>query len=642
MIFNRCLDGYYDVENQLPSYMSKMAAEYFEREDREKKSIQTKEQFEERRRHIREYFIDAIGGLDIPKTPLNPMCTGEIDKGKYKIEKIIFESQPGVYVTSNLYRPAKIAGKAPGILFACGHAYEAKAGLAYQKVCIDLALNGFIVLAVDPTGQGERMQYYNKGTGKIEVGWGTTEHSYGGLQCNLTGSSIARYFIWDLIRGLDYLESLPDVDPDRLGITGNSGGGTQTSYMMLMDERLKVAVPCCYITSREEYMKTGQAHDSEQNIYGAIVEGINNDDFISAFAPKPALIGAVESDFFCVEGTLASYARAKHVYSLYDSIDNISLCLVEGVHGYNDGLRQGAVNWFLRHLKGEDREFVTDLELLETLICEPEELWCTKKGQVKAEFDDVRTIFEMNKEYFNENRYSPIEDIDMLRQRMDRVLNMPKEKSNIYPRIICTEQVDDIEVSKIFFPSQRDIMVSGLYMSKQEDSHNCTILVLDGGTNSVGEEQHLIDKLLDRGDVFVFDPRGVGAVKSRNINSRDYSDIYGTEYKLNSDAIMMKTSLTALRTYDVIRAYDFINLKYPDMKVSFAGKGISALYTLFATVYIDAIDKVYLMDMIDSFEDLINTEFYDFNIGYEIYGILKEFDIPEIICVLETKIDRSL
>lgn len=116
---------------------------------------------------------------------------------------------------------------------------------------------------------------------------GTMEHSYAGLQCTLVGANIARYFIWDLVRAVDFLESLPEVDSTRIGLTGNSGGGTQSSYVMLVEPRIKVAVPCTYITSREEYMKTGQAHDSEQNIFKAIVTGLNYDDFISCFAPKP-------------------------------------------------------------------------------------------------------------------------------------------------------------------------------------------------------------------------------------------------------------------------------------------------------------------------------------------------------------------
>jgi hypothetical protein len=161
-MFRPFLDGYYDVENQLPEYVKRKAFEFFKKEEEEKNSIKTIEEFEKRRERIRCHFLEAIGGLNIEKTDLNPVYTGTIERDKYTIKKAIFQSLPEFYVTANLYIPKGITGKAPAVLFACGHWEWAKSCPEYQRICIELVNNGFAVLAVDPVGQGERMQYYDK------------------------------------------------------------------------------------------------------------------------------------------------------------------------------------------------------------------------------------------------------------------------------------------------------------------------------------------------------------------------------------------------------------------------------------------------------------------------------------------------
>ncbi|CAK4863939.1 unnamed protein product, partial [Aphanomyces euteiches] len=243
------------------------------------------------------------------KTALKPECTGEIEREEYTIRKVVFQSLPGIYVTANLYVPKGDGRPYPAVLFTCGHIEAGKAAPIYQKVCIELVRNGMVVLAIDPVSQGERMQGYDPVIGRTHVRW-HAEHTYLGLQCELAGRHIIRYFVWDLIRSVDYLCDLEEVDATSIGVTGNSGGGIQSILAMLADERIAAAAPCTYISSREAYMKTGQSQDGEQILDGAISEGMDYDDYITLFAPKPVLIGAVESDFFCLEGTVASFEQA--------------------------------------------------------------------------------------------------------------------------------------------------------------------------------------------------------------------------------------------------------------------------------------------------------------------------------------------
>ncbi len=641
MSFGDFLSGYYDVGVQLPEYLKKKAQSYFEKEALEKESIKTREDFEKRRDRIRKFYIESIGGLDFERTPLNSVCTGIVEREGYSIKKIIFQSLPGIYVTSNLYMPDNIKGKAPAILFASGHAENAKAYPKYQKVCIDLVKNGFIVLSVDPICQGERMQHYDIRAGRNLVRW-HADHTYLGLQCELVGSSIVRYFLWDLIRAVDYLCSLPEVDPDRIGMTGNSGGAMQTTFMMMGDDRIKAAMPCTYITSREGYMRTGQPQDGEQITFGAISRGINFDDYITCFAPKPVMIGAVESDFFVIEGVLQTYERARKIYRLLGCEDNVRLGLVKGTHEYNDELRQIAVNWFTEIFKGEKGNFVTDPGMK---VEDVRTLQCTESGQVMAEFGDARTVFELNAEYYQKNRYTYTSDLTEIKRRLKKILNMPESRDRIYPRVISTRRInneanimDDLNHRNIFFFSEKDIMVAGIYVEVVgRESDRCTILVLEEGANDIYKENDLVNVLLKKGDVFAFDPRGMGVVKSRPVNGRPFYEVFGTEYKLNCDAMMMEQSLMGYRVYDILRACDFIRQEYPNKKISLAGKGIGALYALFATVLDDDVDGAHLINMISSFEDIALKRYYRYDPRYSIYGVLKELDIPMLLEALKEK-----
>ncbi len=641
MSFGSNAGGYCNVNYQLPRYIERKAAEFFEEEDRIKKSISTIEEFEKRRAEVKKFFFEAIGGLDFERTPLNDVCTGIIEKERYWIKNIIFQSQPGIYVTSNLYIPKNIEGKAPAVLFALGHCENSKAAPVYQKVCIDLVNNGFIVLAMDPISQGERMQCYDKEAGMNLVRW-HTEHSYLGFQCELTGSSIIRYLLWDLIRGMDYLCSLPEVDETRIGITGNSGGGIQSTLLMMADERLSAAAPCTYVTSREEYMKIGATLDCEEISYGAISAGPNHDDFISFFAPKPVLIGTVDSDYFPIEGSVKTYERAKRVYRLFGCEDKVKLGVAKGTHGFNDELRQIVVNWFIETLKGEPGNFITDPNM-------PTEdkrlLLCTKTGQVLEEFEDARTVHDLIVDYYRKHKYSYTRDREEIKNRLKKLLNMPVCNDRIYPRISSETRIDnshyimdDYIQSNIAFFSEKDIIVGGIYTEiAGRRADKCTILVMDEGVNEIYREDDLLSKLLREGDVFAFDPRGAGVFKCGDMGSTTYYDMYGTEYKLNYNAMMMQKPLVGQRVFDILRACEYVRQRCPEIRLGMAGKGISSIYVLFAAVLNDDVESVYAVNMPLSYESLVTTRFYRYDVRYSLYGVLKELDIPLILDVFDNK-----
>ncbi|MBM3740755.1 MAG: acetylxylan esterase, partial [Acidobacteria bacterium] len=221
----------------LSSYLQGIAQRQLDARRREVDAIQTKEQYEARKKRLRAAALRMIGGLDDARNPLNARKTGTLGRDGYRVDKVYYESRPRFYVTANLYVP-KGTGPFPAVLQPVGHSVTAKNRAFYQKIALSLVNKGFVVLTYDPIGQGERRIYWDNDLGDSKAGGTTAEHSMVGWQSLLGGESVARFRIWDGIRGIDYLQSLPEVDKERIGVTGCSGGGTLTTYIAALDDRV--------------------------------------------------------------------------------------------------------------------------------------------------------------------------------------------------------------------------------------------------------------------------------------------------------------------------------------------------------------------------------------------------------------------
>src|SRR6185295_8944836 len=192
-------------------------------------SLRTEGQLLELRAAIRARLLDLLGGLPAERTPLNARIVGTIPMHGYRIEKLVFESQPGVHVTALVYVPDAPAGRKPAVLVACGHAPDGKSFRNYQELSGQLALRGYVVICWDPVGQGERSQFWDAARGRSRYNLVCGEHAVlGNLAC-LAGTSLNRYEIWDGMRALDYLLTRDDVDGSRIAVTGTSGGGQQAT-----------------------------------------------------------------------------------------------------------------------------------------------------------------------------------------------------------------------------------------------------------------------------------------------------------------------------------------------------------------------------------------------------------------------------
>src|SRR6266699_655687 len=294
-------------------WMDQIAQQQLERREKAIAEIHTVAGAQRRKHVVREKLMELLGGLPDYNGPLNPRITGRIQNESYTIEKVIFESLPGYFVTANLYRPNQ-SGRYPGILLQSGHTQEGKP--EGQRLAANLALKGFVVLAFDPVGQGEREQTYDPRVDRSLAGWSVPEHIQAGAQSVLIGESVARYFIWDAKRALDYLVSRPEVDPARLGAVGCSGGGALTAFIGALDPRLKAVAPACFIDSYR-MLFAGPNPDSEMSPPHLLFSGLDMADYVELSAPTSWLILATEGDYFTPDGAKLVYEEARRWFGLY-------------------------------------------------------------------------------------------------------------------------------------------------------------------------------------------------------------------------------------------------------------------------------------------------------------------------------------
>jgi dienelactone hydrolase len=340
-------------------------------------------------RAVREKIRASFGPFP-EKTPLNAKVTGVVRRDGYDIEKVIFESRPGFLVTANLYVPRGRKLPLPGVVGTCGHSTNGKAAEPYQSFAQGLARLGYVCLIYDPIGQGERLQY-----GHVEKARrprpGVGEHLLAGNQQFLVGEFLGAWRAWDGIRALDYLLTRKEVDPRHVGVTGNSGGGTMTTWLCGVEPRWTMAAPSCFVTTFRRNMENELPADTEQCPPRALALGLDHADFLAALAPKPVIILGQEKDFFDARGTEEAFGRLRGLYRLLGAEDNVRLFIGPRPHGYARENREAMYRWFNRATGASE-----EVKEPELVIEKDETLWCTPKGQV-ADLKS-RTVFSFTRE----------------------------------------------------------------------------------------------------------------------------------------------------------------------------------------------------------------------------------------------------
>ncbi|MFC7622558.1 alpha/beta hydrolase family protein [Microlunatus sp. GCM10028923] len=574
----RGLGGYLDAGAQWRDHVFRRTESELRRWHAVNDRLATPADVAARQQDIRAAAADLLGAR-VPADPPAARTTGVVRTSAYRIEKLIIEAGPGRGITANLYRPERLDGPAGAVLVLCGHAAESKAYPQYQAVAARLARNGLVALVVDPFGQGERRQFPDR----PDLAQPTADHLRSGTECWWAGRSSGRYFVRDAMRAVDFLAARPEVDPARIGVTGNSGGGTQTALLMMIDDRIAAAAPATFLTSRGHYLRTGQAQDPEQVIIGGTAAGLDHEDALIAMAPRPVLVLAADYDFFPIEGTVASVQRAGRAYRILGAEDRLRLHRTRGGHAYHPELAQAACAFFVEHLGG-DRDRPLDETEPEPL--DPAELACTRTGQLITDGEFTATIADLSR--VDSERVGVAEPVpDRLAWLAGQVEAGRDPAADPYPRWFPATDHDlggtAARVRPVYWWSERDLVNAALLITPADRPYrSLTLALFPDGTAEADRHRDRFAALIDEDRaILVLDVRGVGALAPHPLGSRFPDPESGTRYRLTCDLLWLGDSPAAGQTYDVRRCLELIardpELDHGDRPLDLCGVGSASL-----------------------------------------------------------------
>lgn len=583
--------------------------------------LQTEADVKARAAQVRAQILKNIGGLP-PKTPLHARTVGVLDRGKYRIEKVIFESQPRFYVTANLYIPNGGTGPYPAILFPLGHESGAKAHEAWQYVLGSFATKGFVALTWDPLGQGERSQFFDGDTRASRLGASTREHSMLGIQAFLSGDNVARYFIHDGIRALDYLVSRKEVDASRIGVTGNSGGGTMTTYLAALDDRLQVAAPSCYITSWKSLITQLGPQDAEQNLPPWLSTGFDFPDLIHAFQLKPYLVLSAIRDFFPIGGARATYATAKGVYERAGAGDRIAMVEADDGHGYTKPRRLAAYAWMSRWLANRADDGVEP----EIQLATEEELQCTATGQVATSLGG-ESVFTLNQARARQARTSSLPPAQVIAKARELAgYQAPGEPAvtryGTLPRA-------GYRIEKLTYESEPGILIPAVLAVPERVAEGQAVIVADCAGKSAAAAR--IDRLAREGKVVLAaDIRACGELAERGPRGVDPG--YG-DYRNITAALHLGRTMAGMRARDLTAGVELLlaDKRLGVRQVAAHGAGHASLPVLLAAAFDTRIAAVELDGLLASYQGVADTRLHRRAYEQVLPGVLRHFDIADLV-----------
>jgi dienelactone hydrolase len=548
---------------------------------------------------------------------------GEI--GGVRYEKVIYESLPGYPVPALLFLP-DAPPPYPAVLVPCGHSDNGKASEAYQRAAILLARNGMAALVYDPIGQGERY-YFLKDDGRPEVGT-TMHHTLMGVGCILTGTNIAMYRIYDGMRGIDYLLSRPEVDPDRIGCTGNSGGGTLTSYIMALDERVRCAAPSCYLTSFERLLDTIRAQDAEQNIFGQIAAGMNHADYVHMRAPKPTLICAATRDFFDIGGTWDTFREAKRLYAHLGHSERVDLIEFGDEHGFSQPRREAAARWMSRWLRGVDAPIVEPAFDVLT----DEQALCTPEGHV-VKMEGTRTIFDLIAERADQLaplRAAFLADADgaTFAARVREVTGARTRDALPEPRWEAMGAVerDGYRINKAVIHPEHGILLPVLEFVP-DGGHTETVIHVNGaGKHAQAEPGGPIEAMVRAGKrVIAVDLRSTGETRA-TAGSHGWDHHIGSDWPDYFQAYLAGRSFVGMRVDDLVQCARLAG--GPVSLHAVGGATVPALHA--AALEPELFARVTLEGGIPSWDAVVRTPRAQGQLENAVHGALAWYDLPDL------------
>ncbi len=580
-----------------------------------------------RQRQLLRDFRRIIGELPRQKNALNARTAGVIECDGYKIEKVVYESRPNHHVTANLYLPTKGKGPFPGVAVACGHSANGKAYESYQKACALFALNGFVTLIYDPICQGERHQLINAPR------HGTTTHAMLNAGSLLVGRSIVGYEAWDGIRSIDYLLSRDEVDQEKpIGLTGTSGGGTQTNFLMALDARVGPAAPSCYVMRKQRKYETIGPADGCQHLPSEVSLGIDHIDYYWMRAPKPTLTLAAQQDFFDYESTKDAAMEAASLYSVLGQPERTAFFSHGGEHGFLKPHREAVVGWMKLWLNDETKQVREPVMQLQS----DRSLQVTSTGQVATAFKQTDTVAKMNLDRAREladerRRFWGARDPSDCLAEVARQIGLTQSSDEKTIQLTETIDRDGYRIEKMLMRKKDMVPLPGLLFSPKDESRKYpAVIIVDsvGKTNAaaVGGDN---EKLVQAGwVVLTLDLAGVGETADKGSKAKYYNN----EHRIANLAFHIGRPLLGQRVDQILAAVDSLSKCHDVESIHLVGRGKTGPVVLHAAALDRRFASVTVNDTIGSWvEDVVAKPLSRDLLGYVVPGALLKYDLPDLI-----------
>lgn len=618
-----------DYSKCLPEYLATLARDAVTRRSAVIESLSSAAQIRARQTRVRELLWELIGGTET-LTPLNTRKTGELKRAGYRVEKLVYESRPHLFISANLYVPEG-QGRFPAVLFQSGHYWEAKAYPSYQRCCQGLVQLGFVVLAFDPMGQGERIYYLDDSGTHSRLSSCDAEHTVPGEQFILFGDSSTRFQLWDAVRSLDYLVSLPFVDAQRVGSVGHSGGGTLTMLLAASDERLTAAAVCMGNAENMiqfPFRSPGAMDDAEQDFVYSGPAGFDRWDLFYPFAPKPMLIWPSDRDFFAtyspdyIRNGWEQFWRLKKIYGTLNHADHLKWADTPLPHALAYDSRLLVYNWFSRWLKDENAAIQGEPRVEPERV---EELWATPNGSV------VRDLSSATPHTLIKNRRvqrSPAPLADLLKLVARKQFSPAVTIGRVRSRDINVEVLEISSDPAVWLPAF-------LFVGDRTPPGAPVLLVLD-------EKEHdrlwfapEVDQILaeDTPVICTAELRGVGAVIPEfSSGAADYEAWHEQEENYAWASLALGKPLVGQRVTDILALVAALRL-HPATRtrqIYLAALGKLTVPALFAASLEPDIKGLYLAGGLACFQNLIQTEVPRYPFANYVPALLNHTDLPEI------------
>ena len=526
------------------------------------------------------------------------------------------------------------------MLYVCGHTVDGFKSEAYQKVILNLAAKGFAVLAIDPAGQGERYQYFEPELGKSRLGGTTREHSYAGLQMLLIGRTMAASRLWDGIRAVDYLVERQDVDPERIGVQGRSGGGTMSSYLGAMEPRIAASAPECYLTNFRRLFQSMGPQDAEQNLLSQISSGLDHGDFLLARAPKPTLMVTTTRDMFSIQGARETFLQTLPAFKAMGSAENLQMVEDNAPHQSTQANREKVYAFFMRQfgVEGSPRE-------LEMEVISPVMLQVSQTGQVITSgsrdihqliMEDAAPIFSaLEKSRLNQSAH---------RENVRRaVLQYSGFKPDSPVNLPLADGVFDrpgYRIEKVILDPEDQIPLPALVFVPEGAGPFEGLLWLDSrGKDSAAVPGGEIETLVRGGRmVLAVDLPGVGELAAAS--HADDSVIQGVSYNLVFGAQLIGSSVTGIQAGAVQRTLRYL-LSRRELKpggVSLVALGTTGPAALHTAALNKAVGRLCLVRAPLSWQSLVEQRWYDQALGATaVPSALLHYDLPDLAGLFATR-----